>query len=127
MRCIICGRESLDGVWTSDGFVCQICKDSYNFQPCSSCGIFFKANEMELIKGDFYCKDCAKKVPKIPKIAKPKKPARAGGRVFVKLPEEEILPENVEKKAEEILERKKSFLANFFGFLGNFVRGKKRG
>jgi hypothetical protein len=124
MRCIICGRENLDGVWTSDGFICQICRDSYDFQPCSSCGIFFKANEMELMGGNFYCKDCAKKVPK---IAKPKKPARAGGRVFVKLPEEEILPENVEKRAEEILERKKSFLASFFGFLGNFVRGKKRG
>jgi hypothetical protein len=78
---------------------------------------------MELIGGNFYCNDCVKAVPK---IAKPKKPTKAGGRVSIKLPEEEILPENVEKRTVEILERKKSFLASFFGFVGNFIRGKKK-
>jgi hypothetical protein len=78
---------------------------------------------MQLIDGDFYCKECIRAVPK---IAKPKKPARAGGRILARVPEEEILASSVEKRTLEILNRKRSPLATFFGFLGNLIRGKKR-
>ncbi|MEM2174963.1 MAG: hypothetical protein QXI58_05015, partial [Candidatus Micrarchaeia archaeon] len=107
MRCIICGRESNNGVWGKDGFVCSVCVDSYNFYACERCGLFFKRSEMTEMAGGLYCKGCAKEM-KLPKIAKPRKIIKAGGRVRVSTSakiEEELLPSYVEKRAKEFFKR----------------------
>jgi len=60
MRCITCGRDSAEGQWGPDGFVCELCIESYDYSHCEGCGLEFPRSELKEYGGGEFCERCYK-------------------------------------------------------------------
>lgn len=74
MRCINCGRETGEGQWNPDGFVCEVCIESYDYGHCEGCGLEFPRARMKEHGGGAFCETCYKGVIQGLPGSKPKTP-----------------------------------------------------
>lgn len=74
MRCINCGRETGKGQWNPDGFVCEVCIESYDYGHCEGCGLEFPRSRMKEYGGGAFCETCHKGVVQGPPESKPRTP-----------------------------------------------------
>ena len=109
MRCVNCGKETEQGAYTKDGFMCNDCASSLGYLPCEGCGLKFKGAQLKSYGGGLFCPDCYKGVaPKAPP-AKPKTPAAAAAPVGMRREKiaikghSEITPGEVRTRAASIL------------------------
>ena len=155
MYCVKCGKEAADGVMTNEGFVCNICKEAYDFLPCEGCGIYFPRYKLKELAGSLYCPTCYKALTP-PAPPKPKIPAvKIGGGMKIKKKREkkketaikeleETEPSIVSEKAAKILrgreneedeedekgdedkEKKIGAISSILLKLKDIIRGKKK-
>ena len=60
-ECACCGNISNDMTDTSDGLVCQECRDN-EYGTCDECGRVHHSDNMLWFNDSFYCEDCHSEV-----------------------------------------------------------------
>jgi len=117
MRCVNCGRETEDGFWTTSGFICAICAESYSYIPCDNCGLRFPQAKMKTLAGNHYCESCYRELAPKQQPPKAKSPAQAATAVslpakerkgFSKPPEFSLTPAAVYARASKALKESKT-------------------
>lgn len=145
MRCINCGRETEQGYWTSSGFLCSVCSESYGYVSCEGCGLRFPRSRMKDFAGGTFCESCYRGIAPKPAPPKPKAPAKAA--TPIKLPPKKakapaivpaefgLAPAVVQAKTSEVLagrlgkeieykERKKDVISTILFAMKDIMRGK---
>jgi len=81
MRCVNCGKETEQGTYAPDGFLCSDCSSSLGYLSCEGCGLKFKQTQLKSYGGGQFCPNCYKRVAPKPPPAKPKTPAAAAAPI----------------------------------------------
>lgn len=146
MRCINCGRETEQGYWTSSGFLCSMCSESYGYFACEGCGLRFQRSKMKEYGGGTFCESCYRGFAPKPTPPKPKAPARVAAPVKMPVRKEKVLireltevtPSIVQARALGVLrgqeqrkigrleykERKKDVISGILFAIKDIIRGK---